>query len=225
MSLRNSTHNPLSYRPAALIALTIASITAGLTIIVAPEYWSLASYGLYAIPSHLLISFLPHEPALFYAAKLYLPVTVALVGTIACIVAILFDYWLIGWFVNHKFVLSKIENSHWFLLAQRWFKKAPFLLIIGSALAPVPFYPVKILAIVSEYSIVRFIIALVIGRFPRFWLLAIGGQQVNASNSSLIWVAVGLAAFSAYRIWKVRKNRVPAIQKDRYELKTKEPAN
>jgi len=196
--------DPARYRPAALAALAAAGALAGLIALVFPAYRPLAAYGLYAIPAHLLISFLPHEPALFYAAKLYPPAAVAGVGTLACVVAIMLDYWLIGWFVNHQLVRPRMESSRWFQLARRWFRKAPFILILGSALAPVPFYPVKILAIASDYPLRRFALALVPGRFPRFWALALAGGQVQASNRSLIWLAGALAAFSAWRLWRIR---------------------
>jgi hypothetical protein len=106
-----------------------------------PRYSQLAIYALYAIPAHLLISFLPHEPALWIAARLIPASVVAVVGTAATLVAIVLDYWLIGWLVNHQLVKPVVQESRWFKFASRWFRKAPALLIAGSALAPVPFYP------------------------------------------------------------------------------------
>ena len=97
---------------------------------------------------------------------------VALVGTSATLVAIVLDYWLIGWLVNHHLVKPVVQESRWFTFASRWFRKAPALLIAGSALAPVPFYPVKIMAIAADYPLRRFMAALIVGRLPRFYFLA-----------------------------------------------------
>ncbi len=88
-----------------------------------PRYSQLAVYALYAIPAHLLISFLPHEPALWIAARLYPALLVAVVGTVATLVAIVIDYWLIGWLVNHHLVKPVVQGSRWFKFAERWFEQ------------------------------------------------------------------------------------------------------
>ncbi len=194
--------HPRRYRTYATVATVAALVAAALTAVVLPDYRALVGYGLYAIPAHLLISFMPHEPYLLYAAKLYPPPLVAAVGTAACIVAIVIDYWLIGWVVRHHLVAPKLDSSKSFKTAERWFKKAPFLLVAVTAFLPVPFYPTKILSIASRHSLAWFIPALVIGRFPRFWLLALGGQKVQAPNRGLFWVAVGLGVIAAWGIWR-----------------------
>jgi len=185
-------------------ALGVAGLVAGL----APLYRGLVVYGLYAIPAHLLISFLANEPMLFAAARHYPPGLVALAGTSGCVVAILLDYALIGWFVNRRLVRTELEDSRVVRTATRIFDKAPFALIVGSAMLPVPFYPVKILAIASDYPLKRFIAALVVGRFPRFWLLAVIGDRMQASNSALGSFGVALALIAGWGIWRtVRRNR------------------
>ena len=146
-----------SYRPAALVSTAVFAAFCGALVLYDPRYTQLAIYALYAIPAHLLISFLPHEPALWIAARLYPAIVVAVVGTSATLVAIVLDYWLIGWLVNHHLVKPVVQESRWFTFASRWFRKAPALLIAGSALAPVPFYPVKIMAIAADYPLRRFI--------------------------------------------------------------------
>ena len=198
---------PQRRRRAAIAALVLPGAVSAAAFVVSPENVPLIGYGLYAIPAHLLISFLSHEPALFAAANRYPAQLVATVGTLACCVAIVLDYWLIGWFVSRQLVRDKFDQSRAYLIAQKIFKKAPFLLILGSAFAPVPFYPVKILAIANDYSVVRFIVALIIGRWPRFYLLAIGGQKVNPPNRLLLYAGIGLGAVALVQIWRVRRGR------------------
>ena len=198
-----------SYRPAALGAAALFGLLCGAVVLYDPRYSQLAIYALYAIPAHLLISFLPHEPALWIAARLYPAMLVALVGTSATLVAIVLDYWLIGWLVNHHLVKPVVQESRWFTFASRWFRKAPALLIAGSALAPVPFYPVKIMAIAADYPLRRFMAALIVGRLPRFYFLARFLSELDdyaaPRNSTLVWIVLALAAFSAWRIWKVHQ--------------------
>jgi membrane protein YqaA with SNARE-associated domain len=198
-----------SYRTPALVAVGIFGLLCAAMTLYDPRYSQLAVYGLYAIAAHLLISFLPHEPALWIAARFYPALLVALVGTAATIVAIVVDYWLIGWLVNHHLVRPMVQESRWFTFAQRWFRKAPAVLIAGSALAPVPFYPVKILAIAADYPLRRFIVALVAGRVPRFYVLARVLAEIDEyaqpRNSTLMWIMLALASFGAWRIWKAHQ--------------------
>jgi len=198
-----------SYRPAALVSAAVFGLFCGALVLYDPRYTQLAIYALYAIPAHLLISFLPHEPALWIAARLYPASVVAVVGTAATLVAIVLDYWLIGWLVNHHLVKPVVQESRWFKFASRWFRKAPALLIAGSALAPVPFYPVKIMAIAADYPLRRFIAALLVGRLPRFYILArfLAGLDNYAApkNSTLMWIVLALAAFGGWRFWKAHQ--------------------
>jgi membrane protein YqaA with SNARE-associated domain len=127
---------------------------------------------------------------------------VAVAGTIGSLVAIVLDYSLIGWLVNQRLVRRELDDSAWFRWSQKVFGRAPFLLILGSALLPVPFYPVKILAIASDYSVARFCLALVLGRLPRFYLLALGGQKVHAPNSAYASAAVALALIGGWGVWR-----------------------
>ena len=198
-----------SYRPAALLSAAAFGLFCGALVLYDPRYTQLALYGLYAIPAHLLISFLPHEPVLWITARMYPALVVAVVGTVATIVAIVLDYWLIGWLVNHHLVRPVVQESRWFKFASRWFRKAPALLIAGSALAPVPFYPVKIMAIAADYPLRRFILALVVGRLPRFYFLArvLAGLDNYAApnNTTLMVIVLALAAFGAWRFWKLHQ--------------------
>jgi membrane protein YqaA with SNARE-associated domain len=198
-----------SYRPAALVSAAVFGLFCGALVLYDPRYSQLAIYGLYAIPAHLLISFLPHEPALWIAARLYPALVVAVVGTAATVVAIVVDYWLIGWLVNHHLVKPVVQDSRWFKFASRWFRKAPALLIAGSALAPVPFYPVKIMAIAADYPLRRFILALIVGRLPRFYFLARFLAELDdyaaPNNTTLMWIVLALAAFGAWRFWKAHR--------------------
>jgi membrane protein YqaA with SNARE-associated domain len=196
------------YRQLAIVVTAVALTAAGLTAFAIPAWRSLVWYFLYAIPAHLMISVLANEPMLFAAAKTAAPMAVAIAGTAGCVVAIVLDYALIGWLVNHHLIKTELDDSRGFRTAQRFFGKAPGLLILLSALLPVPFYPVKILAIARDYPLPRFIVALVLGRLPRFYLLALGGQKIQAPNSALVSAAAALALIGGWGLWRtIRRNR------------------
>jgi membrane protein YqaA with SNARE-associated domain len=196
------------YRVAAIATASAMLAACGIAALLWPEGRGLVAYALYAVPAHLLISVLANEPMLFAAARSYPPLSVAAAGTIGCLVAIVLDYALIGWLVNQRLVRHEIDDSRGFRRAQKFFGRAPFLLILGSALLPVPFYPVKILAIARDYPLSRFCLALLLGRLPRFYLLALGGQRVHAPNSAYASAAVALALIGGWGVWRTyRRNR------------------
>ncbi|HXT68332.1 MAG TPA: VTT domain-containing protein [Vicinamibacterales bacterium] len=196
------------YRNFAILTTTVALAGAAIFAFGWPDFRPAVGYFLYAIPAHLLISVLANEPALFAAAKVTPPVWVAIAGTSGCIVAAILDYALIGWFVNHRLIKTELDDSRGYHTAQRFFARAPFILILMSALLPVPFYPVKILAIARDYPLVRFVAAVVIGRFPRFYLLALGGQKVQAHGGALVSAGVALALIGGWGVWRtIRRNR------------------
>ena len=196
------------YRRIATVAVVTALAAAGLLLWLVPESSALVAYGLYAIPAHLLISVLLNEPMLWAAAKVSPPMLVAIAGTIGCLVAIAVDYAIIGWLVNRKFIKAEIEDSPSFQRATRFFGRAPFLFITGSALMPVPFYPVKILAIASDYPIARFATALVLGRLPRFYLLAVTLKQAPAPQGALLSATAGIALIAGWLLWRTwQRNR------------------
>jgi membrane protein YqaA with SNARE-associated domain len=196
------------YRRLATAITVSALLAAGLLALLLPQWRSLIGYFVYAIPAHLLISVLANEPALLAAAKTFSPTAVSLAGTAGCLVAIVLDYALVGWLTNLRLVKTELDDSRGFRTAQRFFGKAPFALILLSALLPVPFYPVKILAITRDYSLWRFVGALVLGRFPRFYLLALGGQKVQAPDSALISAGVALGLIAGWGLWRtIRRNR------------------
>ena len=196
------------YRRLATVVALSALAVAGLLAILTPQWRPILGYFLYAIPAHLLISVLANEPALLAAAKLAPPAAVALAGTAGCLVAIVLDYALIGWLTSLRLVKTELDDSGGFRTAQRYFGKAPFALIALSAMLPVPFYPVKILAITRDYSLWRFAGALVLGRFPRFYLLALGGQKVQAPDSALFSAGAALALIGGWGLWRtIRRNR------------------
>ena len=129
-------------------------------------------------------------------------------GTLGCVVAIILDYALIGWFVNRRLIRAEIDDSKGFRIAQRFFDKAPLVLIVLSALLPVPFFPVKILGIIRDYPLQRFILGIIVGRLPRFYLLALAGQKVNAPGSALASAGATLALIGIWGLWRtIRKNR------------------
>lgn len=170
--------------------LTIAA-AAGAFLLAAPEeYFGITQLGLYTIPSHVFISPFPHEPVLLGIAKAHDAWACALISTWGALAAGLIDYrWTLP-FVHKPGVRAKYIDAALYQKADRWFSKAPFLTLVVTGLTPIPYYPFKFLALASGYSRTRYMWAMVIGRTPRYWMLAYLGYLLQPPTWSLVLLAM-----------------------------------
>ncbi len=188
----------------AMLAAGLTAIAALVSFYVLPQDRELVVFGLYSIPSHMLISPFPHEPALLYVAKVYPAIFVATAGIIGCLLAGVFDYCILGWLFNHRLIRPKFENTRIYTATVAFFRKAPFWMLVVAALTPVPFYPIKFLSIASNYPLWKYQAALLVGRFPRFWLLAWLGYVFQVPNSILLALGLLIVALTAWTAVSVR---------------------
>lgn len=195
------------------IALLACALGAALLLLLLewyPEGSLLASYGIYAVPSHFLISVLPNEPALLFVAKYYPAWAVAVTGTAGCMLAGVLDYWLLAKLVNHPRIRPKLDSGRFFRWSLRVFRKAPFVMLVAAAVLPVPFYPFKFLAIAGGYPLGKYETALLVGRFPRFYALAWFGYVARIPDEALliiaaVFIAMPLARPLLSKIWPGQK--------------------
>ena len=177
---------------AFVIALAIYAVLGGAIILFAKDLAGLFLLGLYCIPSNSVLP-IPHEPGVLYFAKFYDPVWIAVAGTIGSVIVSFADYGLIEAAMRHPRVKGASE-ARLFRWAVRWMTKRPFAIIVLFSLVPVlPISVIRALAPASGYPLRRYIAAQIVGRFPRFYLLAWFGQIVMIPTWILIAATVGLA--------------------------------
>lgn len=141
----------------------------------------------YAFASNVAISVVPHEPAVIAAGTelgIWLTAAVATVGTLAAGVA---DYRLFA-----ARLAARVEGAEG-LTARllRHFAAAPFVVLVAASLTPLPFWPFKALALASRYPLARYLVALGVGRFARYLLLAWFGAALAVP--AWLVVAISLA--------------------------------
>ncbi len=125
-------------------------------------------------------------------------------ATMATVVANLNEYHLLAYLL--RFGLgSRIRRTQVYGWAIRWFDRAPFQLLTLLAFIPIPVDAVRWLAILRSYPRVRFALAYLCGRGPRYllfaWcsvLLEFRGWQILAIQAGLI-----VAALAARLVWRV----------------------
>lgn len=208
--LRRLRRSKLTPRWRAFVAaLGIYAALGAFAVLFAPDYAGLFLLGLYCIPSNSVLP-IPHEPGVLYFAKFYTPVEIAIVATIGSIIVSFADYALIEAAMRHPRVKGASE-ARLFRWAVRWMTKWPFAIIVLFSLIPVlPISVIRALAPASGYPLKRYIAAQIVGRLPRFLMLALIGQAIMIPTWILIVATVGLAVL----MWVTSKPPVEDDEED-----------
>lgn len=128
---------------------------------------------LYTILTNTYISVLPFEPFFFHYASQHDPLLVTLSAGLGALFSGTIDYATLNPLLHVGRIRQFYADRRIYKWAVRVYSKTPFLLIVFAALTPFPFYPVKFLALSTRYSMARYLTALLVGRLPRFYVLAI----------------------------------------------------
>lgn len=174
---------------AFVLALAAYAVLGTVVLIAVPDLAGVFLLGAYCIPANSVVP-IPHEPAILYFAKFYDPFWCALAGTIGSLIACFADYAMVGAAMRHR-ALAKTRNSALFQWSTKWMKRYPFAITVLFSFTPLPISIVRILAPAVEYNVRRYMLAQIVGRFPRFYLLAWIGHVVMIPN----WILIGLAIF------------------------------
>ncbi len=183
-----------------LSILALAAMIGALAFRYLPEYLGLVWLFFYIIPSNSFIPF-PHEPAIIYYGKIYGPFITTLTALVPTIIACYIDYEVLTPAFDRT-QLRKIKHTRIYRKTLHYFSKAPFFTNAFAALSPVPFYPVRILSISSGYPASRYTLAVLLGRLPRYFILAYGGAALDVPNGLILLIFVGFLLIIALRRWK-----------------------
>jgi len=171
---------------AFLLALAAYAVLGIVVLAVVPDLSGVFLLGAYCIPANSVVP-VPHEPAMLYFAKFYDPFWCALAGTIGSLIACYADYAMVGAAMRHR-ALAKTRSSRLFQWSTKWMKRYPFAITVLFSFTPLPIAIVRILAPAVEYPVRRYMLAQIVGRFPRFYILAWIGHTVMIPT----WIIIGL---------------------------------
>ncbi len=174
---------------AFLLLVSILTIIAVVLYRAIPHEKRLIFFAMYAVPSHFLISFFPIEPALLYVSKFYRPWVVTGTALAGGGIASILDFLLLVPLLNHKKVRSRFEDKQLYQKSIYYFKKWPFGVLTLANMLPIPFYPFKFLSFTSHYPFWRYEASLIMGRAPRYFLMAILGYALNLPTWSILVLA------------------------------------
>jgi uncharacterized membrane protein YdjX (TVP38/TMEM64 family) len=138
-------------------------------------------------------AFLPaaSEPVLLAFGQFYPPLLLATVGSGAVFTVEFLNYRMFD-VILHCDRLQKVRTCAATRLVVRWFDKLPFVTVATAALTPIPFWIARSCAVLSSYSIPRYMTATVLGRFVRLFLICAIGSALAASPQLMLVVAGGL---------------------------------
>jgi membrane protein YqaA with SNARE-associated domain len=168
-----------------------------------PQYSKLFILFLYSIAGQFIIAIIPHEPIIFYYSKYFSPLSVTLVALLGTLFAEYLNYMLVKLFLKIPKV-DDLRKHRTFKKTNDYFLRLPFVSLVVAAITPVPFYPFRIIAPASEYSLKKYLLALIVGRTPRFYILAYFGYSVPLPNEIIIVLFILLFAVSML-YWFKRK--------------------
>lgn len=179
------------YWRAFCVGLCATAALGAVILAVAPELVGVFLCALYAIPSNSVFP-IPHEPGVLLFAKYDDPVWIAAAATFGSIVMSFADYAMIESVLRRSRFAQQTRDSRLMQWGVRWMRRWPFGVVVAFSLLPLPISIIRVLAPVSGYPIGRYIAAQIVGRFPRFLILAMIGRAIQLPTWLLVGVTVGL---------------------------------
>jgi uncharacterized membrane protein YdjX (TVP38/TMEM64 family) len=150
-----------------------------------------------------------YEPILLLYGQHYSPFAVALVGAVAATTAEYVNYYLYRALFNCR-SLDRLMRSNGARPVATLFARKPFLAVWICAWSPLPDWAARILAAHSHYSVRRYLTAFLVGRIPKFWLLAAAGSYWMPSGWIVLGIVVGSAVVTLVGLLARRGPRAPA---------------
>ena len=192
-----------------IISLIVALIFGIISYFRFPEYRQLTLLFLYIIPSNSFVPF-PHEPAIIYYGKLFGPLVTTATAIVPTIIACIIDYAVLSP-VFSRTRLADLKKSKIYVRTVYYYSKAPFWTNFIAAISPIPFYPVRILSVASEYPLWKYSFSVVLGRIPRYYFLALTGAMLNIPNWIILIFFFSLILIPLYKKLTDRE-KVPALE-------------
>lgn len=164
-----------------------------------PQYAGISILFLYVFPSNTFFA-IPHEPAVIFYGKQFGALFTTLVALFPTVLGCMVDYQVLSP-IFRRTRFKRMKQTRIYLRTVRYFQKAPFLTISGLAISPLPFYPARILSIASGYPMGKYILAVLVGRLPRYFLLALSGSLMNIPNWVIGAFFVVFIGITIFKLW------------------------
>ncbi|MBU0638149.1 MAG: hypothetical protein KKB50_04730 [Planctomycetes bacterium] len=151
------------------------------------------------LPTAWIVLLAASEELMVFDAAWLRVAGVAVLGAVATAVANLNEYHVLAYLF--KFGLGRrVRRTRVYRWAVHWFELSPFRTLVLMAFLPIPIDAVRWLAVLRRYSRVRYGLAYLIGRTPRYALLAGLSVAAQLTTWQIIIIQVAIVLILAARL-------------------------
>ena len=129
---------------------------------------------------------LPTPPYVIALGKVFHPGIVAITGAIGNAIAAFVEYRLLLWLFSRTELQQRVETNRIFQRFSHYFRRMAFVCLVFTGFTPIPFEPFRFAAILARYNLPRYLLAVLLGRFPRYYLIALIGDQFQIPTRYLV---------------------------------------
>ena len=175
--------------------ISLAAIALGYFV---PDLRRLVLLFFYSIPANSFVP-VPHELGMIYFGQYYAPSLVALVAAAGTVTVCFIDYRAMNFAFGLKH-LQKVKENDLYRGAIQYFLKAPFASLVAAAAMPfIPFYIFRVLSPTAGYPLRRYMLAIFVGRLPRYYVFALMGATLGLPTLTITLVTILGVCLILYR--------------------------
>ncbi len=164
---------------------TLLSLGLGYLFLTGHRYSRLIGFFGYMSVACTLIP-LPTPPYVIALGQDFHPGIVALAGAVGNCIAAFVEYRFLTWFFTAADLQERVERNRIFQRFSAYFRRAAFVCLVFTGFTPIPFEPFRFAAILARYNLLLYLLAVLVGRFPRYYLIALIGDQFRIPTRSLV---------------------------------------
>ncbi|HUX02348.1 MAG: hypothetical protein WBD63_10735 [Phycisphaerae bacterium] len=139
------------------------------------------------------------------------PLLVAVVGAMGTAVANLHDYYLLTFLYRYQPV-RRVRATLLYKRVAAWYNRSPFATLAGASFLPIPVDFVRLLAISEGYSRTRFALGSLVGRWPRYLLLAYLAERFDLGWQWILGIAGATVVLGLWRGVPALTRRLKALR-------------
>ena len=137
---------------------------------------------------------LPTPPYVIALGDVFDPGIVAFVAALGSCSAALIEYPIIDWFFSKSALQQRVKANRFFQAFYPHFKRSAFVWLVVAAFTPIPLEPFRFTVILTRYNIPKYLLALFIGRFGCYYIMARIGEVFMIPMSYIIIMVIILLA-------------------------------
>jgi membrane protein YqaA with SNARE-associated domain len=151
---------------------TYCVICFGIFVIFPEHVLDILFYFTYMTLACTVLPFPTHSMVILYGMR-YGAVPMAILGGIGTSLSALIDYILLMLLFRHvkQLKIEKVRSTRIYQRFERWFYRSSFATILTISFIPIPLELAKVLGCVTRYNMMKFLLAIFLGRGVRYYIL------------------------------------------------------